>query len=172
MDLISELNFFDGKRVKSLEQVFEKFKSNENFLPQIVNLIGIEDSKIQIASTWLIKKSLQESLKLEPKLLENLFRNLKFVEGVWEAELHLCQVLSFVEFSKNGKNEIETFVRKCLKSQNKFVRAWAYSAFYKFSLEFEEFSSEAKVLLENALENEAPSVKARIRRILTDGIKK
>ncbi|KAA3604629.1 MAG: hypothetical protein DWQ06_04085 [Calditrichaeota bacterium] len=171
MDLLSELNFFDGKRVKSLEQVFEKYKFNEFFLLQLVKFVRIEDSKTQTASTWLIKKSLEESLTLEPSLLGKLFTSLKFVEGNWEAELHLCQILHFVEFQKDYKNEIESFVRKCLKSENKFVRAWSYSAFYKLSLDFEEFESEVKMLLESALENEAASVKARIRRILKEGIK-
>ncbi len=171
MNLLSELNFFDGKSVKSLEQVFEKYKSNQNFLPQLVSLVGVEDSKIQIASTWLIKKLLEESNILETETLDKLCSSLKFVKGNWEAELHLCQILHLVKFQENNKTATEKFIRQCLGSENKFVRAWSYSAFYRFSLEFEGIENEVKKLLQNALETEAASVKARIRNILTKGVK-
>jgi len=84
----------------------------------------------------------------------------------WETKLHVLQCLSYLTVGKQDVPPLETFLRECLASENKFVRAWAYNGFYELSLQYPQFQVEVDQLLQQALEDEAASVKARVRNIL------
>lgn len=61
------------------------------------------------------------------------------------------------------------FLRNCLISDNKFVRAWAYNGFYELALQYPAYKTEVKKFLDMAMKDEAASVKARVRNILKRG---
>ncbi len=68
--------------------------------------------------------------------------------------------------SQNHKDEIEKFLRECLGNEKKFVRAWAYNGFQILAEQFSEYKEEVSKLFEQALREEATSVKARIRQLM------
>ncbi len=53
----------------------------------------------------------------------------------------------------------------------KFVRAWAYDAFYRLATQHPGYRPEVWRLLEQGMQEEAPSVKARIRQLLREAEK-
>lgn len=55
---------------------------------------------------------------------------------------------------------------KGLSDNNKFVRAWAYNGLYELSRQYEDLRIETMLLLDAGLNDEAASVRARIRNIL------
>jgi hypothetical protein len=52
--------------------------------------------------------------------------------------------------------------------QSKFVRAWAYDGFFRLGQQHHSFEQEALQHLVKAQEEEAPSVRARVRKILEE----
>lgn len=60
----------------------------------------------------------------------------------------------------------KSYLNVCLEHDNKFVRAWAYIGKFELSVQYKEYKLETMVLLEAALQNEAASVRARIRNIM------
>jgi len=77
-----------------------------------------------------------------------------------------------IPIQKQDKKSVENFLRKTLYNSNKFVRAWTYNGFYLLAKQHPEYHDETEALLESAIKNEAPSVKARIRNILKKELKK
>ncbi len=67
------------------------------------------------------------------------------------------------------KKRLEAFLRECLEDRNKFVRAWAYGGFHQLAVEHAEYRGEAVQLFEKALDEEAASVKARVRKVVERG---
>ena len=80
--------------------------------------------------------------------------------------MHLLQCLPYLTIDTREVKQLEPFLRRCLQSENKFVRAWGYNGFNELALQHADFKPEVDSLLAAALEEEAPSVKARIRNIL------
>ena len=83
----------------------------------------------------------------------------------WDAKLHLLQCLPYWIVMETAVSTIHSFLHNCLKEQNKFVRAWAYSGFYELAKQHPHFRTETKNLLAQASQEEAASIKARIRQI-------
>jgi hypothetical protein len=106
--------------------------------------------------------------KLDANKSWALFKLLPKLER-WESKLHILQCLPYIQISSAAKENVEVFLRRCLIDDNKFVRAWAYNGFYEISLQYPEYKEETKQFFEMAMRDEAPSVKARIRNIMTKG---
>ncbi len=64
---------------------------------------------------------------------------------------------------------VEAFARDCLCDNNKFVRAWAYNAFYLLSRQYPVYRDEAEQFLKMGLADEPASVQARIRQCIQQG---
>ncbi len=60
---------------------------------------------------------------------------------------------------------VVTFLRVGLQDKNKFVRAWSYSGFYLLGQQYPEYQDEAKAYIVAAMQDEAPSVQARLRQL-------
>ncbi|MEW8322573.1 MAG: hypothetical protein AB2606_07985 [Candidatus Thiodiazotropha taylori] len=71
--------------------------------------------------------------------------------------------------SQVEQEEVSAFLRECLTSSNKFVRAWSYNGFYELAIQHPQYQQETKVFFEMAMRDKAPSVKARIRNIMKRG---
>jgi len=61
---------------------------------------------------------------------------------------------------------LDSFVRKCLKSEVKFVRAWAYQGFFELTKYIPEYKNECQLLCEEAMERESGAIKSRVRKVL------
>jgi hypothetical protein len=160
--LKKELQDWDGKSFALLNMTYESHHRNEGFLANLIELLQFE--AVQVQTTWLIKKYLESTNAVDSCESSLIWQCLPLIIK-WEARLHLLQCFSFLSFTIAEKDLIEGFLRTNLGSNNKFVRAWAYSGFYQLAKQFPEYQGELSQLIENAMLGESASVKARIRNV-------
>ncbi|WOO41064.1 hypothetical protein [Rubellicoccus peritrichatus] len=163
MDIAQEIEKWDGKSADDIGQVYEDYGHQPDFTDLLIE--SMQHTSLQKGSTWLLKKHLESGEQLSDKQVSRIFKLLPRLEH-WETKLHILQIMPYVLIRPAYKCGVESFLRECLKDKNKFVRAWAYNGFNELASQYEEYLAEAKQLLETALREEAPSVKARIRNIL------
>ena len=162
MSLEQKIANWDGKSKETITAIYERFENESAFAPTLVRLSG--QSELERGATWLLKRYLESGGTLSAKDVSQLLSALPASED-WEAKLHILQCLTLLRIADKDRTTVEAFVREGLDSDNKFVRAWAYSGFYELARQFRDYRDEAEQLLENAMSREAPSVKARIRNI-------
>ncbi|MFH1303970.1 MAG: hypothetical protein ABIK07_23185 [Planctomycetota bacterium] len=163
MKLPQEIANWDGKSVEALQAIYDCHGLEAEFGAALIPLL--KEPGLARGASWLLKRYLEEGSVLTAADVKRVFQSLPdLVE--WETSLHLLQSLSYLTIGKRDVKQVEAFLRRCLASDNKFVRAWAYNGFYELSLQHPLFQAETDQLLEQALEDEAASVKARVRNIL------
>lgn len=157
-----DLALWDGKSSTDIQNIYHSHNNGRHFVPDIVNLItsGTQSK----GASWLLKRYLENDGKLTNQQIHQIYKALPIINN-WETRLHLLQSIPYLPISNTDKNTVEDFVRDGLTGLNKFVRAWSYHGFYELARTFPEFRTEAKQLFELAMNDEAASVKARIRNL-------
>ncbi|RZM83398.1 hypothetical protein C3B51_07175 [Pseudoalteromonas rubra] len=166
MTLEQYLIKWDGKSVAYLEETFYVFKDDKALSSTLIILL--EQVALQAGATWLLKHYLHASGAIKEKDVALLFSRLSTIKD-WQAKLHLLQCLPYLPISKNDKQAVDSFLRACISADNKFVRAWSYQGFYELALRHCEYRPEVQQLLACALQDEAPSVKARVKQLTKKG---
>lgn len=162
MNIDKAIGDWDGKSKDQIETIYMRYVDHKQFIPSIINACDVE--ALQKGSTWLLKRYLEKGRTLSKTQTHKFISSLDLLRH-WESVLHALQCLQYLKISNQDLNVVETFLRSKLEHKNKFVRAWTYSSLYDLSIQFEEFQQEVLTLLETAMKDEAPSVKARIRSI-------
>lgn len=157
--LTAAITQWDGQSVDDLKVIYRSHHRNFNFEDEILQ--SMASAADQQASTWLLKHHLEHGHTLNAADLLPYLGHLEH----WSSTLHILQCMDKLIFQPTDKHAFEQFVRSALSSNNKFVRAWAYSSFHLLAQQFFELKHEAAQLLALAEQTEAPSVKARIRQI-------
>jgi hypothetical protein len=85
----------------------------------------------------------------------------------WESRLHILQMLPDLEIPTASSESLFQSLTGSLSEQNKFVRAWVYTALETLASQHEDYRPEVSQLLERATIDEAPSVRARLRQLKT-----
>ena len=160
--LSEEIAAWDGKSAAALQSTYERHRAEQGFVATILGHIA--DVELQRAATWLLKKHLEAGNSLSPSGCRAVFGALS-VQDHWESKLHILQCLPYLDFPEDESAGIERFLQACLESDNKFVRAWAYSGFNELSLRFPRYRDRVDGMLALAGVSEAASVRARIRNI-------
>lgn len=166
MSIESEIENWDGKSSRDIEEIYNFYYKSESFLSIIIQLLEME--KLQCGASWLLKHYLEGGSPIDFKQAFNIFGKLNKLTR-WEARLHVLQGLPYIPISIDRKVGVEYFLRNNLTCENKFVRAWTYNGFYELSKQHPEYAQETKQIFEMAMKDEAPSVKARIRNIEKKG---
>lgn len=157
---------WDGKSSSVIAQVYHDYHKEKAFSGSLIGLTN--QAFLQKGATWLVKKYLESSEELSANETNNFFDLLAKLEH-WEAKLHVLQCLPFLIITETNKAKLEGFLRQTLLSDNKFVRAWSYGGFYELAAQHKGYEDEVTQLLEYALKTEAPSVKARVRKLVNQG---
>lgn len=158
------LEEWNGKQVEYLKTIYQERVNEELFFEELIELCTNE-ADLQKGTTWLIKYHYDQKKAL-PESLVNPFIRAALKSENWEAQLHFLQTLPYLIPEKKGLFSLDFFVRKCLKSEVKFVRAWAYQGFYELTKYIPEYKQECLLLCEEAMEKESASIKARVRKVL------
>jgi hypothetical protein len=166
MSLEKEIVSWDGKSSGDIDAIYIRHRNDDSFVSKIIELS--RQVGIQKGATWLLKRHLEGSHKLEGNEVAALLKLMPKLEH-WESKLHILQCLPYIRVGRTEKCNVEIFLQKCLVDKNKFVRAWAYNGFYELSLQYPEYKEKTEQFFEMAMRDEAPSVKARIRNILKKG---
>lgn len=162
MSLKSDIEKWDRKSAEDIGAVFECYKSDNSFIPTIIELTRIESC--QNGATWLLKKAFESGVEIDQELCASVLKKYDELNS-WESKLHLLQSLPYILIDTTSLNFVLAFLRECLVDSNKFVRAWAYNGFNEVSKQYPEYESETKQFFEMAMQDESASVKARIRNI-------
>lgn len=165
MSIEQEIKGWDGKSSVDIGVIYDCYCSNASFVQTLIQLLGMEE--LQKGATWLLKRHLEEGYKVNASQVSKVIKLLPRLIH-WESKLHALQCIPYTKIANRDKKETERFLRKCLSDKNKFVRAWSYNGFYELSLQHSEYMAEAKLFLDMAMRDEAPSIKARIRNIMKE----
>ena len=160
--LADEIGAWDGKTAGFVNGVYAQFQVEPQFGGWLVTLL--EKRPLQKGASWLLKKHLEQGNPLDEPLLSQLFTLLPRLAH-WETKLHLLQSLDHLIIPASSVRQVEQFVHDCLTSKKKFVRAWAYSGFYRLAQQHPTYEAEVMTLLDRAMSDEAPSVRARVRQL-------
>jgi hypothetical protein len=163
-DLRHQLQNWDGKRTDYLIQIYHTYLKSPAFFSDLVD-ICLSDLSLQVPATWLIKYHYDQKESLDDDLMNRLLREgLHFPD--WETRLHLLQILPKVHMEEETVPYVEEWVRKSLKDENKFVRAWSYQGLYEVSKHIPDMKEELRLLCEDALQLESASIQARVRKVV------
>lgn len=166
MSIEGDIKSWNGKSVDDLHLVLDRYRDQPAFVSTILR--SSEDPGLETAATWLLKQYLESAGAVDSQATDRLCRLLPQLQH-WQSRLHVLQSLPYIDLPGKRKKTVEKFLRECLGDEQKFIRAWAYSGFYELARQYPEYRPEMEKLFESAIVDEAPSVKARIRRILTQG---
>ncbi|MCY3883689.1 MAG: hypothetical protein OXG24_02110 [Gammaproteobacteria bacterium] len=161
--LSEEIYSCDEKSAVALQSVYKRHCSKEDFVSTI--LTHVTPAESQRAATWLLKKHLETGNSLSAAQCRIVIRAL-IDQDHWESKLHLLQCLPYLDIHKDDCVGLESFLIASVRSENKFIRAWAYNGFNELALSFPRYRKKVDGMLAHGIESEAASVRARIRNIL------
>jgi len=166
MHLLSAIMHWNGKSTDDIETIYNEFHADSDFVSTLLELLV--DKKCQIASTWLLKHSLEKGQLLSVDNVADFHEKLsKLIE--WESKLHALQSFRYLPIAESSVKGVESFLRDTIMENNKFVRAWSYNGFYLLAKQYPSYQHEVEQFLNMGLLDEPPSVKARIRNVLKVG---
>ena len=166
IELKNALTSWDGKSSQDITEIYQQYHSHSSFSEALFSYLS--DAKLQMAASWLIKHDLEQGGQVSHQQVSVLFQHID-QNADWQSQLHLLQCFSYLIIPDNLHTQVEFFIRHCLTSDNKFVRAWAYSGFYYLAKQYPFYQPEVREFFELALKDEAASVKARIRQLIKKG---
>ncbi|MCG7965735.1 MAG: hypothetical protein JAY63_03990 [Candidatus Thiodiazotropha taylori] len=166
MSIRKALQEWNGKAADDIDRLYGLYRTDDAFISLILPLFKQPDC--EAGATWLLKRYLEDHKCIDDSFMDEVFESLASLNH-WQSKLHLLQCLSYFKISKTNKKKLESFLRECLTSDNKFVRAWAYNGFYELAIQHPQYMQETKTFFEMAMRDEAPSIKARIRNIMKQG---
>lgn len=164
MNIREELSAFDGKHTQPLEALTGSRSPQPSLVQELIRITKDENVNLQTAATWMLKRYQEQGRVFSDRETERILDTYSLVPG-WEAKLHLLQIFDgFTIPASRAETTFRNLVHS-VNDENKFVRAWSYSGLAKVAEEHGEFRSEASTLLRSGEEDEAPSVRARIRNV-------
>lgn len=167
---------WDGKSADDIRDIYHQHKEAEDFISQLI--AALHEVPLQKAASWLIKHSLEEGTRLTNDQSRHLFQLLDKLQH-WESCLHVLQSMPYMSIPQTEIQPLEHFLRHSLTADNKFVRAWSYNGFYELASQYPgdqvagqpRRQKECMQFFDLAMQDEAPSVKARIRNLMKKAFK-
>lgn len=164
MNLIEFLRKFDGKQTSELVRLSDSMSRNDDTVAQLLALAEHEDTTVQVGSTWILKRWLEEGVPQVEKSAANLVRLLMNAKD-WEVRLHLLQMLASTRIPERSLSELKGLLPYLLLDDNKFVRAWALSVLAETGDQSEALRQDVISTIQDAENDRAPSIRARVRQI-------
>ena len=161
-DLTEELGAWDGKSTAALQSIYRRHCADEDFVA--TTLVLVADVNLQRAATWMLKRHLELGNSLSVGECRSILGSLS-VQQDWESKLHLLQCLPYLSIADEDRAGLEQFLDACVRSDKKFVRAWAYSGLGELALRFPQYREAVDGMLARAGASEVASVRARIRNL-------
>ncbi|GAA6153082.1 hypothetical protein [Pseudoteredinibacter isoporae] len=165
--MLDKLRNWDGKSSEDIALIYAQHHRDVGFVECVFN--WPEDEHLQKGLSYLLKRHCDQGETVEAKRVAELLPHLQ-TKLHWEIALHILQSIGSLEIALEQREAWERFIRLCLTDENKFVRAWSYYAFVVLSQGFPEYKEGVRQLIDMALRDEAPSVKARIRQMKKQGL--
>ena len=152
----------DASSAEELSLIYARFHGDKNFVANLLSLLA--SPQTELATSWLINRYLEEGGTLSDKQVKKVVKRANDFKH-WPSTLHFLQSLPMLTIPVAASEKLHAYLMKKLQEKNKFIRAWAYGGFHILGQQHENFRSEAEAILDLAMQDEAPAVKARIRRL-------
>ena len=162
--LLEALGAFDGKRADTLAAIADAYPATADHIQLLCELATSDYTRLQSASTWLLKRMLADGSALSPAQTELVLAVL-LRECHWEARLHVLQMMADLSVPDSMLPKLWNALRDQLKDTNKFIRAWAYYGSAVIADQHPAYRDNVQALLVEGAMEEAASVRARLRRI-------
>ena len=158
-----KLQAWDGQKMDYLASIYSNYAETKG-LDEIIQLFS-EDPGIQVATSWLLKHHIDTGGGFSPNQLEKILLHFKEISD-WPGRLHILQIIPQVGLTIKQSELLEPVVGEFLYSENKFVRAAAYEAYFEIVRNIPPLQNEFRIQCEDSLEKVSASVRVKIRRIL------
>ena len=162
-EILEAIEAFDGKHTQPLAHVSEHMPSKED-IEYLLGMI-VDSVPARVPGTGILKAWLELGLKLEDADSMKMIQVLMSHDG-WEARLHLLQSLEYMHIDMDIVDELEVCLMEWIEDDSTLVRAWSFWGLGLVGRLFEDKAEHLKPIIEEGLEDEAGSVRARTKRAL------
>ncbi len=161
---IEYLQNWDKKSKDYLLNFYTQEANKVNFICELIEYSNSNPNVLN-ATTWLIKHFVDNKNQIDSIQKDKIIKLLD-ITSEWESHLHIYQIIPKLEINISNAKYLELKLYKDLFSNNKFLKAAAYKAYFEVVKLFPDLKKEFINICENSLKNECASVKVKIRRIL------
>lgn len=147
-----------------LDALARQWPADAALLRHLVAFAEGADPDPQWAAVKLLGRYLEGGAPLPPDAARRFLDGLPVLTR-WETRLQALQALPYVAIPLRQAGALYEFLSGCLAGPNKFVRAWAYGGLHHLASQHGEYRARVIPLLDRAGREEAPSVRARLRRL-------
>lgn len=153
---------YAGQSTKGLEKFYHRWKEDAELIQRCVACVG--DPDLEKAATWLLKYFLESRRDLDESQQRLILSCLNEVK-CWQGRLHLLQMLDALLIPEDLQESVAKFCEESTFNDNKFIRAWGYSGIVTLAKQWDRYVPLAIEAITNGDNDEAPSARARVRRI-------
>ncbi|MCY4020925.1 MAG: hypothetical protein OXG39_16040 [Chloroflexi bacterium] len=154
----------DGKGSEGLESIAAEIDPSTAVLQALCDFVGSGDGRVQSAASWLLRRYASAGAALSHRQTEQAL-NVLITGGHWEARLHVMQMMGDLTVPARRAEPLWSALIAQTKDANKFIRAWSYYGLAVIADQHLSYRGQALALLAAADQEDAASVRARVRRI-------
>ncbi len=163
-ELRGRLESFDGKAVGFLSAAQVAFRGDAGFLSEVVELCCDGSQHVSAGASWMLKDELERGAHLSGEDVAKLLGGLDGVVA-WQAQLHLCQCLEYVELSERDALVVARWAHRFETAARPFLRAWSLHLRVILARRFAALAGDGAAARLRGEADEAASVRARMRRL-------
>ena len=153
---------FDGKSVGPLERFAAERRADANLIAELCDFAASGDANLQAAATWLLKRFGVTGAQLKPSQSETLLRLLMQETG-WLPRIHVLQMMDGLCLPAALAPPLMEALAAQARGANAFIRAWSVHGAAVLADQHPVYREGVLDLLAEAEQDDAASVRARIR---------
>ncbi len=88
MDIVTELEAFDGKHTDILETLVARPQPKTSLIQELCTVAENDEAKLQVAATWLLKRFQENGVSFPPAQVEDCLELLNKITD-WEAKMQV-----------------------------------------------------------------------------------
>lgn len=161
---------YDGRHAEVLQQIVADVAPTAAVLRQAVRLTGCltgrGDAVVAKGASYVLWAWLTEGAKASPRVVADLADILPRLDDKW-VMLHVVRCVPLVRVEARQAKAFAAMLQRASQREFPFLRAWSVDSMHKLSLEHPSLAADARRMMEAALDDEAPSVRKIVSRILS-----
>ena len=163
-DALSRALFdFDGKSTGPLELFAADHSADANLIAELCDFAAGDDRNLQAAATWLLKRYGVSGAHLSPSQTETLL-SLLIQDTGWLSRIHVLQMMDTLTVPSSLAASLMEALAAQAVGANTFIRAWSVHGAAVLADQHPAYRDRFLDLLAAAEQDEAASVRARLRR--------
>lgn len=163
-DALSQALFdFDGKSTGPLETFAAAYSADADLVAELCEFAGGEDGNRRDAATWLLKRFGVTGAQLSPSQGATLL-GLLMQETGWLCRIHVLQMMDTLTVPSSLAEPLLDALERQAAGANTFIRAWSVHGAAVLGEQHPAYRDRVLDLVVMAEQDQAASVRARIRR--------